>query len=79
MLERKQSTSYKIVCEGPQERVVGLHLVGLGSDEILQGFAVAIKMGKRKIIHCDVGATKADFDSTVAIHPTAAEEIVTMR
>jgi glutathione reductase (NADPH) len=46
MLERKQGTYYKIVCEGPQERVVGLHLVGLGSDEILQGFAVAIKMGK---------------------------------
>lgn len=42
---------------------------GMGSDEMMQGFAVAVKMG----------ATKADFDSTVAIHPTASEELVTMR
>jgi glutathione reductase (NADPH) len=48
---------------------VGCHLIGLGADEILQGFAVAIRMG----------ATKSDFDDTVAIHPTSAEELVTMR
>jgi len=46
-----------------------LHIIGEGSDEILQGFGVAIKMG----------ATKKDFDSCVAIHPTSAEEIVTMK
>jgi len=50
-------------------QVVGLHMQGLGCDEMLQGFAVAIKMG----------ATKADFDKTVAIHPTSSEEFVTMR
>lgn len=50
-------------------QVVGLHMQGLGSDEMLQGFAVAVKMG----------ATKADFDRTVAIHPTSSEEFVTMR
>ncbi|GAB7351986.1 hypothetical protein MBLNU459_g2510t1 [Dothideomycetes sp. NU459] len=67
--EDKGPTSYKIVCEGPNERVVGLHILGIGSAEILQGFGVAIKMG----------ATKADFDSCVAIHPTSAEELVTMK
>ena len=46
-----------------------MHCLGLGSDEMLQGFAVAVKMG----------ATKADFDNTVAIHPTAAEEVVTLK
>lgn len=50
-------------------KVVGLHMQGLGCDEMLQGFAVAIKMG----------ATKADFDNTIAIHPTSAEELVTLR
>lgn len=69
MLEYKAKTHYKIVCHGPNEKVVGLHMFGRGSDEILQGFAVAIKMG----------ATKQDFDDTVAIHPTAGEELVTMR
>lgn len=67
--EDKGPTSYKLICEGPNERVVGLHILGEGSDEILQGFGVAIKMG----------ATKADFDSCVAIHPTSAEELVTMK
>lgn len=52
-----------------EERIVGLHAIGVGVDEMLQGFAVAIKMG----------ATKEDFDNTVAIHPTGAEEFVTMR
>ncbi len=69
MLEHKEKTHYKIVCSGLDEKVVGLHLFGRASDEILQGFGVAMKMG----------ATKADFDSCVAIHPTAAEELVTMR
>ena len=59
----------KLVCVGDDERVVGLHGIGAGMDEMLQGFAVAIKMG----------ATKQDFDDTIAIHPTSAEEFVTMR
>ncbi|ORY94964.1 glutathione-disulfide reductase [Syncephalastrum racemosum] len=68
LLDRKQATAYKLIVTGPKEKVVGLHLFGLGSDEILQGFGVAIRMG----------ATKADFDNCVAIHPTAAEELVTL-
>jgi glutathione reductase (NADPH) len=67
--EEKARSTYKLVCEGPNEHVVGLHIIGEGSDEILQGFGVAIKMG----------ATKSDFDSVVAIHPTSAEELVTLR
>jgi len=67
--EDKGPTNYKLVCAGPEEKVVGLHILGLGSGEMLQGFGVAIKMG----------ATKKDFDSCVAIHPTSAEELVTMR
>jgi glutathione reductase (NADPH) len=66
--ERKPKTAMKLVCVGAHEKVVGLHSIGAGSDELLQGFAVALKLG----------ATKADFDRTVAIHPTAAEELVTM-
>ncbi|EUC43713.1 hypothetical protein COCMIDRAFT_100123 [Bipolaris oryzae ATCC 44560] len=66
--EHKQPTAYKIICAGPEEKVVGLHILGQGSSEILQGFGVAIKMG----------ATKKDFDSCVAIHPVSAEELVTM-
>ncbi|MFM2481816.1 glutathione-disulfide reductase [Celerinatantimonas sp. YJH-8] len=65
----RQMTRMKLICAGADEKVVGLHGIGLGMDEILQGFGVAIKMG----------ATKADFDSCVAIHPTSAEEFVTMR
>lgn len=65
----KGPTSYKIVCAGKDEKVVGLHILGIGSAEMLQGFGVAIKMG----------ATKKDFDSCVAIHPTSAEELVTMK
>ena len=64
----KAPTAYRIVCAGPEEKVVGLHIVGDNSGEILQGFGVAIKMG----------ATKKDFDNCVAIHPTSAEELVTM-
>ncbi|KAK4549652.1 GTP-binding protein gtr1 [Oleoguttula mirabilis] len=67
--EDKGPTSYKLVCAGKEEKVVGMHILGLGSGEILQGFGVAIKMG----------ATKADFDRCVAIHPTSAEELVTMK
>jgi glutathione reductase (NADPH) len=62
-------TAMKLVCTGPEERVVGIHLIGDGVDEMLQGFAVALKMG----------ATKADLDDTVAIHPTSAEELVTLK
>ena len=71
MMEQKDKgpTSYKLICTGKEEKVVGLHILGLGSSEILQGFGVAIKMG----------ATKKDFDSVVAIHPTSAEELVTMK
>jgi glutathione reductase (NADPH) len=66
---RKTHTDMKLVCVGPEQRIVGCHIVGAGADEMLQGFAVAIRMG----------ATKQDFDDTVAIHPTSAEELVTMR
>ena len=62
-------TAMKLVTVGEHEKIVGLHVIGEGADEMLQGFAVAIKMG----------ATKQDFDDTVAIHPTSAEEFVTMR
>ncbi len=66
---RPTHTAMKLVCVGPEEKIVGCHLIGEGADEMLQGFAVAIRMG----------ATKRDFDDTVAIHPTSAEELVTMR
>jgi len=66
--DAKPKTAMKLVCKLPEETVVGVHSIGLGSDELLQGFAVAVKMG----------ATKEDFDNCVAIHPTAAEELVTM-
>ena len=65
----KRRTSMKLVTVGKDEKVVGCHICGEGADEMLQGFAVAIRMG----------ATKKDFDDTVAIHPTSAEELVTMR
>jgi len=69
LTEHKPKTLIKLVTVLPEERIVGLHVLGLGADEMLQGFAVAVRMG----------ATKADFDRTIAIHPTAAEEVVTMR
>lgn len=65
----RQPCRMKLVCVGSDEKIVGIHGIGFGMDEMLQGFAVALKMG----------ATKKDFDDTVAIHPTAAEEFVTMR
>ena len=67
--EDKAPTSYKLICVGPEEKVVGLHILGSGSSEMLQGFGVAVKMG----------ATKKDFDSCVAIHPTSAEVLVTLK
>ncbi|OCG59357.1 glutathione-disulfide reductase [Gilliamella sp. Nev5-1] len=67
--QHRQPCRMKLVCVGKDEKIVGIHGIGYGMDEILQGFAVALKMG----------ATKKDFDNTVAIHPTAAEEFVTMR
>lgn len=67
--QHRQPCRMKLICVGQEEKIVGLHGIGSGMDEMLQGFAVAIKMG----------ATKKDFDNTVAIHPTAAEEFVTMR
>lgn len=63
------TSAMKLICAGVEERVVGIHLVGDNVDEMLQGFAVAVKMG----------ATKADFDNTIAIHPISAEELVTMK
>jgi len=66
---RKPRSGMKLVTVGAEEHIVGCHIIGPGADEMLQGFAVAIKMG----------ATKRDLDATVAIHPTSAEELVTMR
>jgi glutathione reductase (NADPH) len=65
----KPRCDMKLVTVGPKRRVVGVHVVGPGADEMMQGFAVAVRMG----------ATKEDFDDTVAIHPTSSEELVTMR
>ncbi len=67
--EHKQPCSMKLLTVGDEERIVGCHVIGDGADEMLQGFAVAVRMG----------ATKRQFDDTVAIHPTSAEEFVTMR
>jgi glutathione reductase (NADPH) len=67
--ERAVKTAMKLVCAGDEQRVVGIHLVGDNVDEMLQGFAVAVNMG----------ATKADLDNTIAIHPVSAEELVTMK
>lgn len=64
-----QRSLFKLVCVGPERRVVGIHLLGEGADEILQGFAVALKRG----------ITLDDLHDTVAIHPTSAEEVVLMR
>jgi glutathione reductase (NADPH) len=69
LTDLKPKTTMKLVCVGAEERVVGCHVIGLGADEMIQGFAVAVTMGARK----------RDFDDTIAIHPTSAEELVTMR
>lgn len=65
----KNLTAMKLIAHGSDEKIVGCHIIGPGADEMLQGFAVAIRMG----------ACKRDFDETVAIHPTSAEELVTLR
>ena len=67
LLSKKGPAAYKIVCVGEEEKVVGVHMVGMGSDESIQTVGIAVKMG----------ATKRDFDNTVAVHPTSAEELVT--
>jgi glutathione reductase (NADPH) len=66
---RKPRVAMKLVTLGPEQKIIGIHVIGDGADEMLQGFAVALRMG----------ATKRDFDDTVAIHPTSAEELVTLR
>ncbi|ASJ76560.1 glutathione-disulfide reductase [Granulosicoccus antarcticus] len=65
----KTKTGMKLIVTGTEEKVIGIHMIGLASDEMLQGFAVAMRMG----------ATKRDFDDTIAIHPTSSEELVTLR
>lgn len=69
LMERKVRARMKLITAGAEEKVIGCHVIGDGADEMMQGFAVAIRMGARK----------RDLDDTVAIHPTSAEELVTMR
>tara|TARA_B100000929_G_C15470157_1_gene407572 strand:- start:95 stop:1429 length:1335 start_codon:yes stop_codon:yes gene_type:complete len=69
LLENKTTTAIKLICEGKDEVIVGCHIIGHGADEMLQGFAVAMK----------IGANKSQFDDTIAIHPTSSEELVTLR
>jgi glutathione reductase (NADPH) len=69
LTDGKERTMMKLIVDRASDRVVGLHMVGPEAGEIIQGFAVAIK----------AGATKADFDATIGVHPTSAEEFVTMR
>ena len=69
LANHRQPSMMKLVMLGDDETVIGLHGIGYGVDEMIQGFAVAMKMG----------ATKAVFDATVAIHPTGSEEFGTMR
>jgi glutathione reductase (NADPH) len=66
---RNERSLYKIVCDGEDERIVGIHMISPDAPEIMQAAAIAVK----------AGLTKADFDATVAIHPTMAEELVLMR
>jgi len=66
---RKVKTAMKLVCLGKEEKLLGIHVIGMGADEMIQGFSVVVKMG----------GTKSDLDNTVAIHPTSSEELVTMR
>jgi len=67
--ERSSPTIVKLITAGSDEKIVGCHVIGDSADEMIQGFSVAVKMGARK----------RDFDNTVAIHPTASEELVTLR
>ncbi len=66
---QQKKAAVKLIVSGPGERIVGCHALGQDADEMMQGFAVALRLG----------ATKRDFDETVAIHPTTAEELVTLR
>jgi glutathione reductase (NADPH) len=66
---REERTLMKLLVNGADDKVVAAHMVGPDAGEIIQGLAVAI----------NAGATKAHFDATIGIHPTAAEEFVTMR
>jgi len=66
---RDERTLVKLIVDTHTQRVLGAHMVGADAPEIIQGMAIAIRMG----------ATKADFDATVALHPTMAEELVLMR
>jgi glutathione reductase (NADPH) len=77
----KEPTVYKLIVVGQEERVVGVHIIGQGSDEVLQGFAVAVKLKGQfesvtELVYIESSvrlARKQDLDDTVAIHPTAAE------
>ena len=69
MTEKKERTFMKLVVDRASQRVVGAHMIGLDAGEVIQGIAIAVKLG----------ATKAQFDATIGIHPTVAEEFVTMR
>jgi glutathione reductase (NADPH) len=66
---RNERSLYKMICDGETDRVVGIHMIGPDCPEILQSAAVAVK----------AGLSKADFDATVALHPTMAEELVLMK
>lgn len=67
--KKKNPTQFKVICQGPKEEIVGLHILGKGCDEMMQGFGVVVRMK----------GTKQDLDNCVAIHPTSAEELVTLR
>lgn len=67
--KKKNPTQFKVICHGPREEIVGLHILGKGCDEMMQGFGVVVRMK----------GTKADLDNCVPIHPTSAEELVTLR
>ena len=69
LTRHKVKTHMKLIVQGDNEKIIGCHVIGTSADEMMQGFAVAIRMG----------ATKADFDDTIAIHPVSAEELVTMK
>jgi glutathione reductase (NADPH) len=64
----RPKTAMKIVTQRSTDRVLGVHVIGRNADEMIQGVAIAVRMG----------ATKADFDRTIAVHPTGAEELVTI-
>jgi glutathione reductase (NADPH) len=69
MSDQAERTFIKLVVDRASQRVVGAHMIGADAGEIIQGVAIAVKLG----------ATKAQFDATIGIHPTAAEEFVTLR